>query len=117
MQMGMVGLGRMGGNMAERLMKNGHKVVVYDRNAETVATYAGKGATGAASIADFVSKLEKPRVAWVMVPCGAPTEQSIKDLAQHPAWATLAVPPAAPPARALPKTVICIAAPQAPATL
>ena len=83
MQMGMVGLGRMGGNMAERLMKNGHKVVVYDRNAETVATYAGKGATGAASIADFVSKLEKPRVAWVMVPCGAPTEQSIKDLAQH----------------------------------
>jgi len=74
MQLGMVGLGRMGGNMVERLMRRGHQCVVYDRCAEAVKTYAGKGAAGASSLADFAKKLTRPRAAWVMVPAGAPTE-------------------------------------------
>jgi len=81
MQMGMIGLGRMGGNMARRLMRNGHNMVVYDRSPESVNELAKEGATGAKSLADFVSKLKKPRAAWVMVPCGAPTENTVQELA------------------------------------
>ena len=61
MQLGMVGLGRMGGNMTERCMRSGHELVVYDRNPQTVAAYVGKGAAGATSVADLVSKLRAPK--------------------------------------------------------
>jgi 6-phosphogluconate dehydrogenase len=81
MQLGMIGLGRMGGNMVERLMRRSHACVVYDRNVEAVKTYAAKGATGASSLGDFVKKLSKPRAAWVMVPAGGPTESTVNDLA------------------------------------
>ncbi len=81
MQLGMIGLGRMGGNMVRRLMRNGHECVVFDRSADAVKQLAGEGATGASSVDDFVKKLKKPRNAWVMVPCGDPTEQTVNDLA------------------------------------
>src|SRR5262245_21253492 len=82
MQLGMVGLGRMGGNMVRRLMRAGHECVVYDRNPQTVKEYAGEGAQGATTLKEFVAKLKKPRAAWVMVPAGAPTEQTVKELAE-----------------------------------
>ena len=81
MQLGMIGLGRMGGNMVRRLMKNGHKCVVFDRTPDTVRQFAGEGATGAESMEDFVKKLSKPRAAWVMVPAGAATEATVMKLA------------------------------------
>jgi 6-phosphogluconate dehydrogenase len=68
MQLGMVGLGRMGANMVRRLMKDGHECVVYDVNANVVKDLAGEGATGSDSWDDFVAKLDKPRNAWLMVP-------------------------------------------------
>jgi 6-phosphogluconate dehydrogenase len=68
MQLGMVGLGRMGANLVRRLMRDGHECVVYDVNADAVKGLAGEGATGADSVDDFVARLSKPRVAWVMVP-------------------------------------------------
>src|SRR3954468_733547 len=68
MQFGMIGLGRMGANMVRRLMKNGHKCVVYDRSADAVAGLAKEGATASSSLADFVKKLEKPRALCLMVP-------------------------------------------------
>ena len=68
MQLGMVGLGRMGANLVRRLMRDGHECVVYDVNAEAVKGLEGEGATGATTIEDFVSKLSTPRAAWVMVP-------------------------------------------------
>ena len=70
MQLGMIGLGRMGANLVRRLMDDGHRCVVYDVNADAVAELAGEGATGADSLADFVAKLDPPRAAWVMVPAG-----------------------------------------------
>src|SRR6187402_3464259 len=70
MQLGMVGLGRMGANMVRRLMDNGHQCVVYDVFAESVAKMAAEGATGSTSLADFVQKLQKPRAIWLMVPAG-----------------------------------------------
>ncbi len=79
MQLGMIGLGRMGANMVRRLMKAGHKCVVYDRNPGAVQELGGQGATGASSLADFVKKLDKPRAVWLMVPA-AVVDQSIKDL-------------------------------------
>jgi 6-phosphogluconate dehydrogenase len=79
MQLGMIGLGRMGANMVRRLMRGGHTCVVYDRSAQAVAGLAGEGATGASALADFVSKLEKPRSIWLMVPA-AVTDASIADL-------------------------------------
>jgi len=82
MQLAMIGLGRMGGNMVERLMRHGHKLVVYDRSSETVDKYVSMGASGAKDLASVVAQLEAPRVVWVMVPAGEPTEQSIKDLAK-----------------------------------
>ena len=81
MQMAMVGLGRMGGNMVERLIRAGHSCVVFDRSPETVKKYEAKKATGATSLADLVKKLAKPRVVWVMVPCGDPTESTVQELA------------------------------------
>jgi 6-phosphogluconate dehydrogenase len=68
MQLGMIGLGRMGANMVRRLQKAGHKCVVYDRSPETVKGLADEGATGSSSIEDFISKLQKPRAIWLMVP-------------------------------------------------
>ena len=83
MQLGMVGLGRMGANMTRRLLRGGHSLVVSDRSPEPVKQLASEGATGSASLEDFVGKLKPPRAAWVMVPAGAPTEQTVVNLAQH----------------------------------
>ena len=83
MQLGMVGLGRMGANMTRRLLRGGHSLVVSDLSPEAVKRLAGEGATGSASLEDFVSKLKPPRAAWVMVPAGGPTEQTVVTLAQH----------------------------------
>jgi 6-phosphogluconate dehydrogenase len=77
----MIGLGRMGGNMVTRLVQGGHQVVAYDRSPEAVQTAVDHGATGANSLQDLVSKLQAPRAAWVMVPAGGPTEDTIKELA------------------------------------
>jgi 6-phosphogluconate dehydrogenase len=79
-QLGMIGLGRMGANMVRRLMKAGHQCVVFDRNAEAVKALVAEGATGATSLTDLVGHLTKPRAAWVMVPAGAPTESTVKEL-------------------------------------
>jgi 6-phosphogluconate dehydrogenase len=79
----MVGLGRMGGNMVRRLMRGGHKCVVSDLSPQNVAELAKEGATGSASLDDFVAKLAKPRAAWVMVPAGDPTEQTVNALGQR----------------------------------
>jgi len=68
MQLGMIGLGRMGANMVRRLEKAGHQCVVYDRSADVVKQLAGEGATGSSSIDDFVAKLQRPRAIWLMVP-------------------------------------------------
>ena len=68
MQLGMVGLGRMGANIVRRLMRDGHECVVTDVNADAIASLEGEGATGAASFEEFVAKLEKPRAVWVMIP-------------------------------------------------
>jgi 6-phosphogluconate dehydrogenase len=81
MQLGMIGLGRMGANLVRRLMRDGHRCVVYDRSAETVAQLAEEGATGASSLADLVAKLEPPRAAWLMLPA-AITGPVLEELAQ-----------------------------------
>src|SRR6267143_1616846 len=81
MQLGMIGLGRMGANMVRRLLRGGHQCVVYDVHPEPVKDLAKEGATGATSLDDFVKKLNKPRAAWLMVPAGAPTEKTVMDLA------------------------------------
>jgi 6-phosphogluconate dehydrogenase len=82
MQLGMIGLGRMGGNIVRRLMRNGHTAVVYDKDAKAVAGLAGEGAAGAATLEEFVAKLDKPRTAWVMLPAGHITETTIEALAK-----------------------------------
>jgi 6-phosphogluconate dehydrogenase len=82
-QIGMIGLGRMGGNMARRLMRGGHRVVAYATDAEAVRRLAQEGAGGATSLAELVERLEPPRAAWVMVPAGAPTEQVVDGLAER----------------------------------
>ena len=68
MQLGMIGLGRMGANMVRRLLRGGHECVVYDRNGANVKQLAGEGATGASSFDDFVKKLAGPRTVWLMIP-------------------------------------------------
>ncbi len=83
MQVGMIGLGRMGANMVRRLMRAGHECVVFDRNPDRVASLVAEGATGAASLEEFVQCLRPPRVAWLMVPAGNPTEQTIAALAER----------------------------------
>jgi 6-phosphogluconate dehydrogenase len=80
MQLGMIGLGRMGGNIVRRLMKNGHTAVVYDKDAKAVSGLASEGATGGSSLEDFVKKLDKPRAVWVMLPAGKITETTIDAL-------------------------------------
>jgi 6-phosphogluconate dehydrogenase len=80
MQLAMIGLGRMGGNMAERLMRDGHRVVVFDRSPEAIQKYVGIGATGASAPADIVAKLDPPRVVWIMVPAGKPVDDTIAAL-------------------------------------
>ena len=70
MQLGMIGLGRMGSNLVRRLMRDGHRCVAFDVNAGAVKTLEGEGATGAGSLGDFVARLEKPRAVWLMVPAG-----------------------------------------------
>jgi len=80
MQLGMIGLGRMGANMVRRLMKNGHECVVFDVSPKAVAELAAEHASGAASLAEFVQKLEKPRAVWLMVPA-AVVDRTIADLA------------------------------------
>ena len=81
MQLAMIGLGRMGGNMSERLLRDGHAVVVYDRDPATVGRYEAVGAAAAKDLADVVRQLSAPRVVWIMVPAGAPTDETIEALA------------------------------------
>ena len=83
MQLGMVGLGRMGANMTRRLMRGGHQVVVSDRSADPVKQLAGEGAVASSSLGDLVGKLKAPRSVWVMVPAGDSTEQTVQKLAQE----------------------------------
>jgi 6-phosphogluconate dehydrogenase len=78
MQLAMIGLGRMGGNMVERLLGGGHQVVVYDRSADAVAAATAKGASAASGVADLCARLTGPRIVWVMVPSGEPTEETIR---------------------------------------
>jgi 6-phosphogluconate dehydrogenase len=80
MKLGMIGLGKMGANMVTRLLRGGHEVVAFDRSADAVKAVAAGGATGASSLQDMVSKLSAPRIVWIMVPSGAPTDQTIDDL-------------------------------------
>jgi 6-phosphogluconate dehydrogenase len=80
MRLAMIGLGRMGGNMSERLMRHGHEMVVFDRSPDTVAKYVKLGATGANDLATVVKALPAPRVIWIMVPAGDPVDQTIASL-------------------------------------
>jgi 6-phosphogluconate dehydrogenase len=82
MQMGMVGLGRMGANMVRRLLRGGHECVVFDVSADAVKELAKEGAVGASSLDDFAAKLKLPRVAWMMVPA-AVVEQTVADLSSR----------------------------------
>jgi 6-phosphogluconate dehydrogenase len=80
MQLAMIGLGRMGGNMVQRLLQGGHQVVVFDRSADAVNSHVAKGATGATDLTDLCRRLSPPRVVWVMVPAGAAVETTIDQL-------------------------------------
>ena len=82
MQIGMIGLGRMGANMVRRLLKGGHHCVVYDRSPNAVTQLVEEKATGATSLADLVKKLETPRAVWLMVPA-AVVDKTIADLVPH----------------------------------
>ncbi|MFQ5329255.1 MAG: phosphogluconate dehydrogenase (NAD(+)-dependent, decarboxylating) [Thermodesulfobacteriota bacterium] len=81
MELGMVGLGRMGANIVRRLMRYGHSCIVYDRTPDTVQRLTDEGATGTSSIAELLERMERPRAVWVMVPAGTPTEEVVKALA------------------------------------
>ena len=78
MELGMIGLGKMGANMTERLVKGGHRVVGYDLNPESVAQIVEKGAEGAVSLEDLAGKLPDPQIVWIMVPAGAPVDQTLE---------------------------------------
>ena len=80
MQLGMVGLGRMGANMTRRLMRGGHTVVVSDLSPDAVKGLVGEGAVASSSLDDLVGKLKAPRAAWIMVPSGDPTEKTVASL-------------------------------------
>src|SRR5437773_10543296 len=80
MQIGMIGLGRMGGNIVRRLIKSGHRAVVYDKDAKAVTALSSEGAFGAGTLAGFVQQLEKPRAVWIMLPAGKITEDTIGEL-------------------------------------
>ena len=81
MELGIVGLGRMGANMARRLMRDGHEIVAYDVNPEAVSQLAGAGAEAASSLEEMASKLSAPRSVWIMVPAGEITEQTVDAVA------------------------------------
>jgi 6-phosphogluconate dehydrogenase len=82
MQLGFIGLGRMGGNMVHRIHRDSeHECVVYARSEESIREAEGRGAVGASSLEDLVSKLEAPRSVWIMIPAGDPTEQTVQELA------------------------------------
>src|SRR5262245_1245121 len=83
MQIGMVGLGRMGSNMARRLMRQKHDVVVHDRSLDAIQTLSKEGFKGADTLKDLAAKLEPPRAVWLMVPAGQPTEETIEGLRPH----------------------------------
>ena len=80
MELGMIGLGRMGGNMVQRLLKDGHRIVTYDRSPEAVAASQSQGAAGSSSLEDLVAHLTMPRAVWVMVPAGQATQETIESL-------------------------------------
>lgn len=80
MELAMIGLGKMGGNMTERLLRGGHRVVAYDRNPEAVQAAVAAGATGVATLEELVQQLSAPRVIWIMVPAGAPVDSTIAAL-------------------------------------
>jgi len=80
MQLAMIGLGRMGSGMTVRLLQGGHQVVVFDRTADAIAALTGKGATGASSLEDLGQKLKAPRIFWLMIPAGAPIDDTIQRL-------------------------------------
>jgi 6-phosphogluconate dehydrogenase len=82
MQLGMIGLGRMGANMARRLMRGGHQVVAYDRSADAVKQLAADGAKGVDGVSAMIAALAKPRAVWIMVPAGGPTESTVNELAE-----------------------------------
>ena len=83
MQIGIIGLGRMGGNIARRLMKNGHEVAAFDRNETAVAAVAKDGAQAARRLSDLINQVRTPRVVWVMLPAGQPTEATIMALSEQ----------------------------------
>src|SRR6266581_6903168 len=83
MQLGMIGLGRMGANMVRRLMRGGHNCVVWDMNPDNVKKLASEGSSGTNSLDDFIGKLTKPRTVWIMVPAGDATEKTVNDLAER----------------------------------
>lgn len=80
MELGMIGLGRMGASMTERLVRGGHRVIGYDRDAEAIRRAVDIGGVGARSLSDFVKQLAPPRSIWIMVPSGAPVDQTIEQL-------------------------------------
>ena len=80
MRLAMIGLGKMGGNMSERLMKGGHEVVVFDRSADAIQRYVAQGATAATGPSDITAKLKGPRIVWIMVPAGKPVDETISSL-------------------------------------
>jgi 6-phosphogluconate dehydrogenase len=82
MQLGIIGLGRMGGNIARRLMRRQHQPVVYDRSAQAVEALTRDGATGVAQLSELVAKLDRPRAVWVMLPAGAATQETVDALAK-----------------------------------
>ncbi len=83
MQLGMIGLGKMGGNMVERLIGGGHEVLVWDRSRDAIAESEREGAAGAADLADLCAKLSTPRIIWMMVPAGGPVDDTIAQLKPH----------------------------------
>ena len=99
MQIGMIGLGRMGANMVRRLLRGGHTAVVFDPDQAAVQKLVAEGATGAASLDEFVAKLESPKTAWCMVPAGEITEQTVRELGAASARATPSSTAATPTSR------------------
>ena len=83
MQLGMIGLGRMGANMVRRLMRGGHRCVVYDVNPDQVRRLVAEGVAGAGSLEELIDTLSRPRVLWVMVPAGEATESTVESLAKR----------------------------------
>ena len=83
MQIGIIGLGRMGGNMARRLMRSGHDLVIFNRTAEKMKSFIAEGAIGTSDLRELVGELEKPRVVWIMLPAGEVTENTMMEIAEY----------------------------------